>query len=278
MPSSPSARRRSGSTRTIPGRIDGPGRRVAVVTEDPAEAHRSARSRGARPSRSTCARARAACPRATERRPAPAPPAPRRSAAGDPLRPVHVFAALACACRVTPSCSRRPRRAKPELHRAPPGGAPARRLEPGDGRARRCDPRRDRAPHGAARAPDLAIVGDGSSLDAIQSLWSAAHYGVGALFVSSPTAATRQWIRLAEQSGGVAPGGRGFRSLDVAGLARAFGCPGSQVVSDHGRSAATSFDDVLTRPRRLGTSLLLLEVAVAPDEELRPVTVSRFPG
>ena len=31
--------------------------------------------------------------------------------------------------------------------------------------------------------PVVAVVGDGSSMYAIQALWSAAHYGVGALFV-----------------------------------------------------------------------------------------------
>ena len=71
--------------------------------------------------------------------------------------------------------------------------------------------------------------------------------------------------RLAEQSGGTAPW-PGF-SVDVAGLARALGCP-ARTVSEHAELLAV-LDEVL--PGLAGRSEpLLLEVAVAPDATFAP--------
>jgi benzoylformate decarboxylase len=113
--------------------------------------------------------------------------------------------------------------------------------------------------------PVVAIVGDGSSLYSIQSLWSAAHYGAGALFVILANGGYAIMDRLAEQHGGTVPW-PGF-GIDVAGLARAFGCP-ARTVSAHDELLA-AFDEVLPG---LGdrTEPLLLEVAVAPDESFVP--------
>jgi benzoylformate decarboxylase len=113
--------------------------------------------------------------------------------------------------------------------------------------------------------PIVAIVGDGSSLYAIQALWSAAHYGAGALFVILSNGGYAIMDRLVEQHGGTAPW-PGFR-VDVAGLARAFGCPAETVGTYD--ELLRALDDVLPR---LGsrTEPLLLEVAVAPDESFAP--------
>ena len=89
--------------------------------------------------------------------------------------------------------------------------------------------------------PVVAIVGDGSSLYAIQSLWSAAHYGVGALFVILSNGGYAIMDRLAEQHGGRPPW-PGF-GVDVAGLARAFGCP-AQTIDEYDELVRT-FDEVL---------------------------------
>ena len=113
--------------------------------------------------------------------------------------------------------------------------------------------------------PVVAIVGDGSSLYAIQALWSAAHYGVGALFVILSNGGYAIMDRLAEQHGGTAPW-PGF-GVDVAGLARAFGCPAR--TRARARRAAGGLDEVL--PGLAGRDEpLLLEVAVAPDETFAP--------
>ena len=113
--------------------------------------------------------------------------------------------------------------------------------------------------------PVVAIVGDGSSLYSIQALWSAAHYGAGALFVILSNGGYAIMDRLAEQHGGAAPW-PGF-GVDVAGLARALGCP-ARTIRDHGELLQT-LDEVL--PGLGGRDEpLLLEVAVAPDETFAP--------
>ena len=114
--------------------------------------------------------------------------------------------------------------------------------------------------------PVVAIVGDGSSLYSIQALWSAAHYGAGALFVILSNGGYAIMDRLAEQDGGTAPW-PGF-AVDVAGLARAFGCPARTV-----RGARASCWRCSTRccpgsPAR--SEPLLLEVVVAPDATFAP--------
>jgi benzoylformate decarboxylase len=113
--------------------------------------------------------------------------------------------------------------------------------------------------------PVAAIVGDGSSLYAIQSLWSAAHYRAGPLFVILSNGGYAIMDRLAEQHGGAVPW-PGF-GIDVAGLARAFGCS-AQTVHEHDELLRT-FDEVLPG---LGDrhEPLLLEIAVAPDESFAP--------
>ena len=87
----------------------------------------------------------------------------------------------------------------------------------------------------------VAFVGDGSSLYSIQSLWSAAHYGAGALFVILSNGGYAVMDRLSEQHGGTAPW-PGF-GVDVAGLARAFGCP-ARTLATHDELIAT-LDEVV---------------------------------
>ena len=71
--------------------------------------------------------------------------------------------------------------------------------------------------------------------------------------------------RLAEQHGGTAPW-PGF-GVDVAGLARAFGCP-ARTVAGHGE-LLEALDEVV--PGLAGRDEpLLLEVVVAPDETFAP--------
>ena len=89
--------------------------------------------------------------------------------------------------------------------------------------------------------PVVAIVGDGSSLYSIQALWSAAHYGAGALFVILQNGGYAVMDRLVEQHGGAGPW-PAFR-VDVAGLARAFGCP-SRSLAEHGE-LLEALDEVL---------------------------------
>ena len=113
----------------------------------------------------------------------------------------------------------------------------------------------------------VAVVGDGSSLYGIQALWSAAHYGVGVPFVILSNGGYAIMDRLAERAGGDAPW-PGFGELDVAALARAFGCP-SRRIETH--------DELLRRARRgrsrrsrRASEPLLLDVAIAPTATFAP--------
>ena len=108
--------------------------------------------------------------------------------------------------------------------------------------------------------PVVAVVGDGSAVYGIQALWSAAHYRVGVLFVILSNGGYAVMDRLAEQHGGTPPW-PGF-AVDVAAVARAFGCPARRI-TEHGELLAT-LDEVV--PALAGRDEpLLLDVVVEPD-------------
>jgi benzoylformate decarboxylase len=113
------------------------------------------------------------------------------------------------------------------------------------------------------RRPVVAVVGDGSSLYTIQSLWSAALYDVGALFVILANGGYAVMDRLAEAQGEAAPW-PAFGAVDITAMARALGCP-AQRVEDHD-GLLQALDEAL--PGLAGRSEpLLLEVVVAPDSD-----------
>jgi benzoylformate decarboxylase len=113
--------------------------------------------------------------------------------------------------------------------------------------------------------PVVAVVGDGSSLYAIQSLWSAAAYGAGALFVILKNGGYAVMDRLAEREGG-APAWPGV-DVDVASLAQAFGCEARRIADLDGLRQA--LDDIV--PGLVDRAEpLLLEVTVEPDPVFEP--------
>jgi benzoylformate decarboxylase len=107
--------------------------------------------------------------------------------------------------------------------------------------------------------PVVAVVGDGSAMYAIQSLWSAARYRVGVLLVVLANGGYAIMDELARARGGEGPW-PGFGGIDIAGVARCLGCPAVSV-RRHDELTRT-FDDVLPglRDRR---EPLLVEVSVA---------------
>jgi benzoylformate decarboxylase len=113
--------------------------------------------------------------------------------------------------------------------------------------------------------PVVAIVGDGSSLYAIQSLWSAAQYRAGALFVVMSNGGYAIMDRLAELQGGSGPWPA--VNVDVAALARAFGCPARRVGTHAELLGAL---DELAPGLGSREEPLLLEVVVAQDETFTP--------
>ena len=114
--------------------------------------------------------------------------------------------------------------------------------------------------------PVVAIVGDGSSLYAIQALWSAAHYDAGALFVILANGGYAIMDRLAEQAGrrGAVAGLRRRRRRSRAGV-RLSGADGARPRRAAARRSTRCFP-----ASAAASEPLLLEVAVAPDATFAP--------
>jgi benzoylformate decarboxylase len=241
---------------------------VAVVSDDPAEVHRSRADLALLgPPAAVCSElarqvaSREGPPPAPMRRP-PAPPPPPE---GLPLRAGHVLAALAERLPSNTVLVEEAPSSKPELHarllaREPLGFVSVAMGGLGFALAGAAGLRM-----GLPHRPVVAVVGDGSALYGIQALWSAAQYGMGALFVVVANGGYRVMDRLAEAHGGSGPW-PSF-AVDVSGLARAFGCPARRVET-HDDLVAT-LDEVVPglADRR---DPLLLEVVVEPDETFRP--------
>jgi benzoylformate decarboxylase len=248
------------------GRLVEDGTRVALVTSDPDEAVRS-------PAELVVLAAPApACAALAERvgeRPGytgealfarPDPPAP-----GHPLRPGHVLAALAERLPPDAVLVEEAPSDRPELHARIPARQPLGFVSAAMGGLGFGLPATIGLRMALPERPVVAVLGDGSSLYAIQGLWSAAHYGVGALFVVLNNGGYAVMDRLAEQHGGEGPW-PGF-SVDLTALARAFGCPARRV--DRWDDLTTALDDAM--PGLSGRNEpLLLEVMVEPGREFGP--------
>ncbi len=212
-----------------------PDTRVAVLTGDQAEAHRSPCELA------VVAPVAAACRALVERLPEGLPDRNRRPPEGAPrpeplpppadgesLRPGHVLDALA---------ERLPRdallveecpSAQPELYQRMPVRVPFGFLSTangclGFGLAGSIGLRM-----GLPDRPVVAVLGDGSTTYAIQALWSAAHYGVGVLLVVLANGRYAVMDGLARRAGGVGAW-PAFEAVDIGGLARSFGCPSVRV-------------------------------------------------
>jgi benzoylformate decarboxylase len=114
--------------------------------------------------------------------------------------------------------------------------------------------------------PVVAVVGDGSSIYGIQGLWSAAHYRVGVLYVILSNGGYAIMDRLAERHGESSPW-PGFGEVDLAQIARGFGCPARRLTTLDELEAA--LDEVVpTLAAR--DEPLLLDVVVAPTAHFAP--------
>jgi benzoylformate decarboxylase len=228
-----------------PGPPVRPGTRVAVITEDPAEAHRS-RCEVAivAPVAPACAALAqlvpgrdGAAPAPMARLEPPPPPAP-----GERLAPGHVLAALAERLPADAVIVEETPSSQPELYqriaiRAPLGFVGTANGGLGFGLAGSIGLRM-----GFPDRPVIGVIGDGSSLYAIQSLWSAAHYGVGVLVIVMANGRYAVMDALAHATGAPGPW-PGFETVDIAGLARSLGCPAVRVET-HAELIST-LDEVL---------------------------------
>ena len=223
-----------------------PSTTVAVLTSDAAEAHRSPSDLAVvAPVGATCAALVELLPepaagngREPLRRPAPlVPPAP-----GEPLRAGHVLDALAERLPADALLVEECPSTQPELYRRIPVRVPFGFLSTangclGFGLAGSIGLRM-----GLPDRPVVAVLGDGSTMYAIQALWSAAHYDVGVLIVVMANGGYAVMDALARRQGGAAAWPR-FESVDIGGLARALGCPTVRV--ERHDELVRTFDEVL---------------------------------
>jgi benzoylformate decarboxylase len=251
-----------------PGRFTEPGTRIAVVGDNADEVHRSfAELAVLAPPAAIC---RALAKRLAQRdaKPPPSfrpPPAPQRPAEGEPLRAGHVLAALA---------NRLPREAvvveeapidRPELHdrllaREPLGYLSAAHGGLGFALAGATGVRM-----ALPERPVVAVVGDGSALYGIQALWSAAHYGVGVLFVILSNRGYAIMDRLAERRG--ADGPWPAFDVDIAAMAKAQGCAARRIT---GHDELLDALDGVVPELATREEPLLLDVAIAPTTTFNP--------
>ncbi len=247
-----------------PGRLTKPGTRVAVVTDDAEELHRSPAELAVLGSPAAICRALVAHvpTRDGEAPRVPGPPAaPEPPRAGEPMLAGHVLAALAArlprdAIVVEEAPVDRPELNERLLAREPLGLLSA--AQGGLGFALSgATGLRIAQPH----RPVVAVVGDGSAIYGIQGLWSAAHYRVGALFVVLSNGGYAIMDELAKLHGGGAAPWPSFGAVELATLARGFGCP-SRRVTTHDDLCAVLDEVVPTLAAR--DEPLLLDVVIAP--------------
>lgn len=110
--------------------------------------------------------------------------------------------------------------------------------------------------------PVIAVVGDGSSLYAIQSLWTAAHHGIGVLFVVMANGRYAVMDRLADRQQGKPPW-PAFPEVSIGGLARSLGCPAERI--EDAVALKKSLRDI-----DLSAGPMLLEVVVPIEETFAP--------
>jgi benzoylformate decarboxylase len=187
-------------------------------------------------------------------------------AAGEPLRAVHVFTALARVLAPDTVLVEESPSSRPDLHRLLPARTPRGFVSAAMGGLGFGLPAAVGLRMGDPSRPVVAVIGDGSALYAIQGLWSAAHYDIGVLFVILSNGRYAVMDRLAEKQGGKAPW-PAFDEIDACGLALALGCPAQRIETyDELVAALAAVVPGLadrTRP-------LVLDVAVIPDLHFAP--------
>jgi benzoylformate decarboxylase len=247
-----------------PGEMVGPDSKVAVITDVVEEANRSdAELALLAPPGLACNQIAARLEQRDGPDPAshqpPADPAP--PATGEPLLPGHVFVALRDRLPENVVLMEESPSSRPELMRRIPARAPMGFISGANGAlgfglagatglAMALDDR-----------PVVAVLGDGASLYTIQTLWSAANYGVPLLALVMANRRYAVMDGLAARAGG--PGAwPGFGTVDVATLAAGFGCLARRI-GDHDELIAALDELLPTLPGRDGPMVLQVELEPA---------------
>jgi benzoylformate decarboxylase len=240
-----------------PGPLMEPGTRLAIVTADPAEAHRSPAELAVLGDvAAVCGEVAALVSerprRSLSRLPvAPLPPA-------EPLRDAHVLAALGERLPRDVALIEEAPSSRMELCERIPARTPFGFISAAMGGLGFAVPAAIGLRMARPDLPVVAIVGDGSSLYAIQALWSAARYGSGALIVVLANGRYAIMDRLAGATGRPGPW-PAFEDVDVSAIARGLGCP-AQRVETHDELIATLDELVPGLAER--TEPLVLEVTI----------------
>lgn len=246
-----------------------PGTQVAVVTDDAAQAFCSSADVAvlADPEQ-VCRHLARVLPAAHRLRPAAQPDhsAAVPSANHQGLRAAQVFDALACALDPETVIVEETPSSRPDLHRHLPARRPFTFLSAANGALGFAMPAAVGIRMAQPDRPVVAILGDGSSLYAIQALWTAAHYNVGVLFVVLANGRYAVMDRLAEAHGGKGPW-PGLDNIDIPAIARGFACE-SVCISEYDELTETLSRVV---PRLSASrSPLLLNIQVESAGEFRP--------
>jgi benzoylformate decarboxylase len=241
--------------------------RVAVVTDDPAEAHRSRADLAVlAPVAGVCVELARRLPRregASTGRPRQPLAAP---ASHNPLRPAHVFEALAARLPRATVLVEETASSRPELNARLPAREPLGYVSAAMGGLGFAMPAAIGLRMALPDRPVVAVLGDGASLFAIQSLWTAVHYRVGPVFVVLANGGYAVMDRLIEKQGGSAPW-PSFAEIDFSSLAAAFGCAARRVATT--AELEDALDDVVPELSSREEPLLM-EVVVTPDETFEP--------
>jgi benzoylformate decarboxylase len=253
------------------GPLVNPGTRLAILTEDPAEAHRSPVELAiVGPLAEACAALVEQVPRRDGARPATplrTVESPQPPDAGQPLRAAHVLAALAARLPRDAILVEETPSSRPDLHALVPAREPMGFVSAAMGGLGFGLPAALGIRMGRPDRPVVAVVGDGSSMYGIQALWSAAHYRIGVLFVVLANGRYAIMDRLAERMPEAKAPWPAFDEISVAGLALAMGCA-AMTVADLARLEQV-FDEVLPDLANRQEPLLL-EVTVEPDPTFNP--------
>ncbi|NUS09430.1 MAG: thiamine pyrophosphate-binding protein [Nonomuraea sp.] len=279
-----------------PGPLVEPGTVVALVTDDPAEAHRSPadlaflaspaavctaltallpafgtrstfETRSAFGTRSAFETRSAFGTRsATSGTGADGSAADISGMSGQPLRPAHVLRELARRLPRDVVLREETPSSRPDLHRLVPARNPLGFVSAAMGGLGFAVPAAVGLRMALPGRPVVAVVGDGSALYGMHALWSAAHYRVGALFVVLANGRYAVMDRLADKQGGKAPWPP-FTEVDMGALARSLGCPARRVTG-HDELTATLDEVVPSLAAR--EEPLLLDVTVTVDPDFRP--------
>jgi benzoylformate decarboxylase len=271
----------TGALRQYPydnGPLVEPGTTLVVVSQDPAEAHRSpaelavigdpaavctALAGAVTPRTAPSGNGASAGARTAPSRALPTPPPP--PAPGEPLRAAHVLAALAerlprdaIVVEETPS-------SRPELHARVPIVEPLGFVSAmgllGFALPAAVGLRLARPDRGV-----ISVTGDGASLYQILTLWSAGTYHAGVIFLVLSNGGYAIMDRLAERSGAPGPWPP-LTTIDIPALARAQSIDAITITTH--TNLLTTFDDLIPSLTSRETPLLV-EVVVAQDQHFDP--------